>query len=281
MNIKIAQCCGMCSGVRRALKITEEALAECNGKTLYVYHEIVHNTMVINELKNRNVVFVHSIDDIPDGSLTVFSAHGVSRSIEEQAAAKKLRVFDATCLLVRKNHNAAEEAHSRNKRIVFIGKKSHPECIGTVGRVPAGYAYVVENENDIKSLPDCGGEIISIAQTTLAESDVGKIKCLLSAKYPQIKHLDGICFATSTRQNAIRELAKECGLILVAGSPASSNSCRLVQIARECGCPAELVDNEDDLKEIDFSGISTVGISAGASTPQKQIDWLLAAVRLK
>ena len=275
MNIKIADCCGMCSGVKRALQIIETALAECGGETLYVYHEIVHNTMVINDFKKRGVAFVHSVDEIPDGAITVFSAHGVSREIEEQAAAKNLRVFDATCLLVRKNHLSVEEAFAGNKHIVFIGRKSHPECIGTIGRVEKEYCYVVENDRDVLSLPDCDGEIISVSQTTLAVSDVEKIKSALERKYPQIKHLDGICFSTSARQNAVKKLAEECDFIIVAGSPASSNSCRLVQIAEESGCRAQLVDSEEDLKNIDFSAIATLGISAGASTPQKQIDELL------
>lgn len=275
MEIKIADCCGMCSGVKRALQITDAALAECGGETLYVYHEIVHNNMIINELKDKNVVFVHDMNDIPDGAITVFSAHGVSRQIESDAVAKNLRIFDATCLLVRKNHRAVEEAFAQNKRIVFIGKKSHPECIGTVGRVADGYCYVVENERDIALLPDCSTEIISIAQTTLAESDVENLKELLTLKYPQINHLEGICYATSSRQNAVKKLAKECDFIIVAGSPASSNSCRLVQIAKESGCDAQLVDSEDDLKNIDFSAIKILGVSAGASTPQKQIDELL------
>lgn len=275
MKIKIADCCGMCSGVKRALQITNEAMKACCGETLYVYNDIVHNNMVINELKQQGVVFVHSVDDIPDGAITVFSAHGVSRSVEEQAKGKNLRVFDATCLLVRKNHRSAEEAAAQNKKIVFIGKRFHPECVGMVGRVDKKYCYVVENEKDVLALPDYDSEIISIAQTTLAESDVKKVQMLLSRKYPQIKHLDGICFATSARQNAVRNLAQECDLILVAGSPSSSNSCRLVQIAKECGCDAQLVDNQDDLAKINFENISTVGISAGASTPQKQIDELL------
>lgn len=278
MDIKIAEHLGICGGVRRALDIVEKALAVCCNEKLYVYHEIVHNNFVINTLKQRNVVFVNSVDEIPDGAVAVFSAHGVRRDVELQTERKKLRIFDATCLLVKKNHAAVEDAFARNKQIIFIGNRNHPECIGTVGRVPDGYCFVVENEEDIKMLPDCKADIISVCQTTLALHEVEKIQKALSRKYPQIKHSDGICFATSERQNAVRKLAEQCDFILIAGSPASANSCRLVQIANECGCKAQLVDNIEDVKNIDFSGCRLVGISAGASTPQQQIDMLVDIV---
>lgn len=277
--MKIARHLGMCAGVKRALDIVECALKECHGTTLYIYNEIVHNSFVINSLKEKNIKFVHSADDIPDGAVAVFSAHGVPRSVELAAERKKLRVFDATCLLVKKNHNAVEKAFAENKRIIFIGKKSHPECIGTIGRVADGYCFVVENEEDIANLPQIDAEIISVAQTTLAISDAAKIKAALSRKFNKIKHLDGICFATDERQRAVMELAQECDIILAAGSPASSNSCRLVQIARECGREAHLIDSLDDIKDFDFSHYQCVGITAGASTPQSLVDELTDFIR--
>ena len=281
MDIKMARHLGMCAGVQRALDITERALQECNGTTLYVYNEIVHNNFIINKLKQKNVKFVHSVDEIPCGAVTVFSAHGVSRKVEEAAKAKQLRIFDATCLLVKKNHRAVEEASAQNKPVIFIGKKTHPECIGTVERVPDRYCFVVENQDDIAGLPDCNKEIISVTQTTLAISDAEKIKAALNLKYPCIRHSDGICFATDERQRAVMALAKECDIILVAGSAASSNSCRLVQIAEESGCRAYLVDSIEDAEKIDFSEVKCVGITAGASTPQSQIDGLIDFVSLK
>ena len=281
MNIKTARHLGMCAGVKRALDIVEHALQECKGETLYVYNEIVHNNLIINTLKQKNVVFVHSVDDIPDGAVTVFSAHGVASAVEAAAKAKNLRIFDATCLLVKKNHRAVEKAFIANKPVIFIGKKTHPECVGTIGRAADGYCFVVENKEDIINLPACNKDMISVAQTTLSISDTAEIQTLLSVKYSLIRHLDGICFATEERQRAVAELAKECDLILVAGSAASSNSCRLVQIAEENGCRAYLVDSIEDAEKIDFAEVKCVGITAGASTPQEQIDALIEFVSLK
>lgn len=281
MDIKTARQYGMCAGVKRALDIVDKALRDCGNSTLYIYNEIVHNNFVINDLKQKNIVFVHDIADIPDGAVTVFSAHGVPLGVEEAAKKKNLRVFDATCLLVKKNHCAVEEAFRQNKAVVFIGKKSHPECVGTVGRVPEGYCFVVENKEDIAKIPHVSNSMISVAQTTLAMSDVAGIKAALDDKFQNIKHLGGICFATEERQRAVADLAKECDVILVAGSSASSNSCRLVQIAKENGCDSYLVDSVEDAKKIDLSLYHRVGITAGASTPQSQIDELTEFISLK
>lgn len=281
MDIKTARQYGMCAGVKRALDIVDKALRDCGNSTLYIYNEIVHNNFVINDLKQKNIVFVHDIADIPDGAVTVFSAHGVPLGVEEAAKKKNLRVFDATCLLVKKNHCAVEEAFRQNKAVVFIGKKSHPECVGTVGRVPEGYCFVVENKEDIAKIPHVSNSMISVAQTTLAMSDVAGIKAALDDKFQNIKHLGGICFATEERQRAVADLAKECDVILVAGSSASSNSCRLVQIAKENGCDSYLVDSVEDAKKIDLSLYHRVGITAGASTPQSQIDELIMFISLK
>ena len=281
MDIKTARQYGMCAGVKRALDIVDKALHVCGNSTLYIYNEIVHNNFVINDLKQKNIVFVHDIAEIPDGAVTVFSAHGVPLGVEEAAKKKNLRVFDATCLLVKKNHCAVEEAFRQNKAVVFIGKKSHPECVGTVGRVPEGYCFVVENKEDIAKIPHVSNSMISVAQTTLAMSDVAGIKAALDDKFQNIKHLGGICFATEERQRAVADLAKECDVILVAGSSASSNSCRLVQIAKENGCDSYLVDSVEDAKKIDLSLYHRVGITAGASTPQSQIDELTVFISLK
>ncbi len=281
MKIKIARHYGLCGGVKRALNIVEEALKECNGEILYIFHEIVHNTFVINELKKKNIIFTDSLDSVPDGAKIVFSAHGVSRAVEDKSREKNLRIFDATCLLVKKNHAVVEQAFSENKRIIFIGSKSHPECIGTIGRVDDGYCLVVENEEDIASLPDIDQELISLSQTTLSIDDVKKIQAALSRKYPDIKHSDGVCFSTYERQMSIKKLASECDLILIAGSKASSNSCRLCQIAGECGVIAKLVDDVEDIKDFDFSPFACAGISAGASAPQEKIDEIINFVRMK
>ena len=281
MKIKIARHYGLCGGVKRALNIVEEALKECNGEILYIFHEIVHNTFVINELKKKNIIFTDSLDSVPDGAKIVFSAHGVSRAVEDKSREKNLRIFDATCLLVKKNHDIVAQAFAEKKRVVFIGIKSHPECIGTIGRVDDGYCLVVENEDDIKNMPDIDGEVVSLSQTTLAIDDTEKIRKSLSRKYPQIKHENGICSSTSLRQQSVRELAMECDLILVIGSKTSSNSCRLLQIAKNCGSEAKLVDSVEDIKDFDFSGVSCAGITAGASTPQEQIDEIINFVRMK
>ena len=278
MKTKKAVCYGMCSGVKRALTIVDEALKECQGQILYIYHEIVHNTFVINALKKKNVIFANSVEEIPCGARVVFSAHGVSAEVEKKCREKNISVYDATCLLVKKNHRAAENACSEGKHIVFIGRKSHPECTGIVGRVPDGYCFVVENEDDIKNVPDWDGGVVSIAQTTLSVAEVKKIQHALKSKYPQIENYGGICFATTERQNAIKELSQSCDLILIAGSEASSNSKNLLKTAQDCGVKAYLVDNVDDIKNIDFKECQCVGISAGASTPQEQIDILTEAV---
>lgn len=281
MAVKIARCCGMCNGVKRALDIVEDALKQCEDETLYVYNEIVHNSFVINELKKKNIVFVHNVDEIPDGASVVFSAHGVSADIENRCKKKALRIFDATCLLVKKNHHLAECADQEGKGIIFIGKKSHPECIGTVGRVRKRedlYCHVVEKESDIELLPEFDSMLVSIAQTTLSVADVEKICASLSKKFMHIQHFGGICFATSERQAAVRELASECDLILVAGSKTSSNSCRLQQIAIECGCDALLIDDIAVMDDIDLDKYCNIGITAGASTPDIKIKELIERV---
>lgn len=281
MDIKTARCSGMCNGVKRALRILEDALLELDGEKLYVYNDIVHNTFVINELKQKNVAIVKNVDDIPDGAAVVFSAHGVSRSVEDECRRRKLRIFDASCLLVKKNHRIVEDAAHDGKTVVFIGSGEHPECIGTVGRIGAGKCFIVNSTDEVEKLPESDERIVVVAQTTLSADDVTEIRKCLEDKYLNCEYAGGICYATSDRQNAVKELAKECDLILVAGSEKSSNSRKLVQIAGEKGCMAVLVDSIEELKDFDFGPFHKVGITAGASTPDIQIRRLIDFIRTK
>ncbi|MDD5698995.1 MAG: 4-hydroxy-3-methylbut-2-enyl diphosphate reductase [Victivallaceae bacterium] len=270
-NIFLAVPRGFCAGVTRALECVERVLADY-PPPVYIYHDIVHNTFVINKLKRRGAVCVDSLDAVPDGGVIVFSAHGVAPEVEREAAAKRLEIVDAGCPLVKKIHTKVRNYLKQNKLIILIGHRDHPEIIGTLGQ-SEGRALVVESVADIKRLPALlpGQQAVYLTQTTLSYEDIAPIIAALRQKYPGLEGSGDICYATTDRQQAVRELAKQCELIIVIGSKKSSNSNRLCETARHCGVKAVLIDSPDGLTSEDLPQNGNVGLTAGASAPEELI----------
>lgn len=259
---------GFCAGVTRALQSVDQVLAEY-PPPIYIYHDIVHNTFVIDGLKKRGVIFVDSLDDVPDGQVVVFSAHGVSPEVESEAQDKNLKVIDATCPLVKKIHTKVKNYLKQEKLIILIGHKEHPEIVGTLGQ-SQGRALVVESVDDIKRLPDLmpGQRAAYLTQTTLSYEDIAPLIEALHEKYPELEGNGDICYATTHRQQAVRELAEKCELIIVIGSRKSSNSNRLCDTARNCGVKTILIDSPEDIKLEDLPESGNIGLTAGASAPE-------------
>ncbi len=266
---------GVCAGVKNALSIVDKELTK-NNNNIYVFHEIVHNSFVIKNLEKQGVIFTEDFSTVPDRATLIFSAHGVSKDIEKIAESKNLKVIDGTCPLVKKNHKIIEDAELRGDYVLFIGDRNHAEVIGSVGRMAdKSKIFLISTNDDIENLPELTGNMIVLSQTTLSASDVKEKTDLIKQKFPQVVNCGGICHATDSRQNAIKKLAQECDLILVAGSPKSANSRQLATIASSFGVPTYLIETPQDLKTIDFSQTKKIGISAGASTPQEQIDLII------
>ncbi|MBU8902302.1 MAG: 4-hydroxy-3-methylbut-2-enyl diphosphate reductase [Victivallales bacterium] len=259
---------GFCAGVTRALQSVEQVLAEY-PPPVYIYHDIVHNTFVIDGLKKRGVIFVDSLDAVPDGQVIIFSAHGVSPTVESDARAKNLKIIDATCPLVKKIHDKVKNYLKQEKLIILIGHKNHPEIVGTLGQ-SKGRALVVESLDDVKKLPDLmpGQSAAYLTQTTLSHNDISPIIESLNEKYPELEGNGDICYATTHRQEAVMELAKKCKLIIVIGSKKSSNSNRLCETAEHCGVKAILIDSPEDIDIKELPKRGTIGLTAGASAPE-------------
>jgi 4-hydroxy-3-methylbut-2-enyl diphosphate reductase len=259
---------GFCAGVRRALDTVDKALT-VSGGPVYVFHEIVHNDYIVKNLRDRGVIFVESIEAPPPGSTLIFSAHGVSRQLEATAAARGVKVIDATCPLVRRIHRKAGRFRAEERMIILIGHKGHPEIIGTLGQIENG-AFVVETIADAAALPEPekGSQAAYLTQTTLSIDETRGIVEALERRFPGIKGGGDICYATQNRQNAIKALCPECDLMLIIGSKNSSNSNRLRELAERCGCRAALIDGAADLNTFDLAGVGNIGISAGASAPE-------------
>ncbi len=269
LKIVLAQPRGFCAGVKRAIKIVETAIQRY-GAPVWVLHEIVHNTHVIKNLSSAGAKFVEDINEIPSGALTIFSAHGVATAIEEKAAEKDLKVIDATCPLVKKVHHQAKRYNKLGHDIIIIGHHGHPEVEGTLGRVD-GNVTVVSTIDDIRRLQVNDPEKVAyVTQTTLSTDDTRELISELKKRFPNIKgpNLRDICYATQSRQDAVRRLADEVEMILVVGSQNSSNSNRLKETGLSRGLPAYLVDNADHVDLNWFHGKSVVGITAGASAPE-------------
>jgi 4-hydroxy-3-methylbut-2-en-1-yl diphosphate reductase len=267
-----------CAGVDRAVEIVERALARF-GAPVYVRRQIVHNRHVVEELERRGAVFVDELDDVPDGATVVFSAHGVSPAVRARADGRGLKVIDATCPLVAKVHAEARRFARQGYRLVLIGHAGHDETEGTLGEVP-GIA-LVEDEDDVAAITvDDPDRVAYLTQTTLALDEVSGVVAALRARFPALagQAAEDVCYATQNRQDAVRALARDCDAVLVAGSANSSNSNRLVEVAERAGCRARLVDDESDLDLAWLAGAGTVGISAGASTPNAVVDRLVAAL---
>ena len=270
LTILIAAPRGFCAGVDRAIEIVERAL-EKYGKPVYVRHEIVHNRFVVDSLKEKGAIFVEELDEVPDDAPVVFSAHGVPKSVPAEAERRKLMYVDATCPLVSKVHRQAERQLEKDRHIIFIGHEGHPEVIGTMGQVPEGRMTLVETVEDVATLPFTEDEELSfLTQTTLSVDDTHHIIEALEARYPQIvgPKAEDICYATSNRQAAVKELAPGSDLVLVIGAPNSSNSLRLVEVAERCGTTAKLIQRASEIQPEWLEGVGTVGLTAGASAPE-------------
>jgi 4-hydroxy-3-methylbut-2-enyl diphosphate reductase len=280
MQVVLAQPRGFCAGVERAIEIVERALLKY-GPPIYVRHEIVHNRHVVEGLRSRGAVFVDELDEIPPGGMTVFSAHGVARHVEEVAAARGLPVIDATCPLVAKVHNEGRRYAAQGREIVLVGHAGHAEVEGTIGQIP-GPVHLVQTVADVADLqvgtPD---SLAYITQTTLSVDDTRGIIAALTARFPGIIGPDvrDICYATQNRQQSVRDLAAKVDIILVVGSKNSSNSNRLREIGEELGKPSYLIDDAGSLQPAWFAGVSVVGLTAGASAPEMLVQGVLDGIR--
>ena len=276
---------GFCAGVDRAIKIVEMALQKW-GAPVYVRHEIVHNRYVVDSLKAKGAIFVDELDEVPDDAPVVFSAHGVPKTVPAEAERRKMLYVDATCPLVSKVHRQAERQIEKGQHILFIGHAGHPEVIGTMGQVPEGRITLVETVEDVAKLDFSPDDALSyLSQTTLSVDDTREIIRALEERFPQIvaPKAEDICYATSNRQAAVKQIAASCDLVLVIGAPNSSNSLRLVEVADRMGTEARLIQRADEIDPSWLEGVGTVGLTAGASAPEKLVrevvdrlsDWRL------
>jgi 4-hydroxy-3-methylbut-2-enyl diphosphate reductase len=280
MQIKLANPRGFCAGVDRAIDIVHRAL-DIFGPPIYVRHEVVHNKFVVDSLRQRGVIFVDRLREIPDGKIVVFSAHGVSKAVQEKAQS----VFDATCPLVSKVHMEVAQFSRAGTECVLIGHVGHPEVEGTMGQYDisnGGRIYVVENERDVANLQvENPHELSYVTQTTLSVDDTAKVIHALKVRFPAISgpRTDDICYATQNRQDAVKQLALECDLVLVVGSPNSSNSNRLRELAERCGSEAYLIDSAEYIDSEWLRNKKNIGVTAGASAPETLVQAVLAELK--
>ena len=285
MEVLLANPRGFCAGVDRAIEIVKRAI-ETLGAPIYVRHEVVHNRFVVDDLKQRGAIFVEELDEVPDGATVIFSAHGVSQAVRREAEQRGLKVFDATCPLVTKVHLEVARHCRAGRDVVLIGHAGHPEVEGTMGQwsreAGQGRIYLVEEIEDVATLDIAQPENLAYTtQTTLSVDDTRGIIEALRARYPAMQgpKNDDICYATQNRQDAVRDLARECDLVLVVGSPNSSNSNRLRELAQKQGVPAYLIDGAGDIDPHWLVGRSRVGVTAGASAPESLVRDVIAALR--
>ncbi|MFJ3263608.1 4-hydroxy-3-methylbut-2-enyl diphosphate reductase [Pseudomonas sp. NPDC086581] len=284
MQIKLANPRGFCAGVDRAIEIVNRAL-DVFGPPIYVRHEVVHNKFVVENLRNRGAVFVEELDQVPDDTIVIFSAHGVSQAVRKEAENRGLKVFDATCPLVTKVHLEVVRYSRDGHECILIGHEGHPEVEGTMGQYDAsngGTIYLVEDEADVAALEVRNPEALHfVTQTTLSMDDTSKVIDALRAKFPHIQgpRKNDICYATQNRQDAVKELADQCDLVLVVGSPNSSNSNRLRELAERMGTPGYLIDGAEDMQKEWFDGVQRIGITAGASAPEVLVRGVIQQLR--
>jgi 4-hydroxy-3-methylbut-2-enyl diphosphate reductase len=284
LKIYLASPRGFCAGVKRAIEIVEKAINKY-GTPVYVRHEIVHNKQVVDELKEKGAIFVDELSDIKDSSRPViFSAHGVPKSVPDEARLKNLSYIDATCPLVSKVHRESEQLHKKGYEIFLIGHKNHPEVIGTMGQLPIGSIKLVETKSDVENLKVSNFKkpLAYITQTTLSVDDTAEIINALKNKFPEIKGpiKEDICYATTNRQSAVKEIASKCDLFFVVGSRNSSNSVRLVEVAKKAGCKnSQLMHSEKEIPFQEIKNSDTIGISSGASAPEKLVQALLNNIK--
>jgi len=280
MRVVLAQPRGFCAGVERAIEIVERAI-EKFGPPVYVRHEIVHNRHVVESLRAKGAIFVEELDEIPEGKIAIFSAHGVSRAVEGAARERGLMVVDATCPLVSKVHTEGRRYASQGREVILIGHAGHPEVEGTMGQVPGG-VHLISTPEDVATLNVANPQQLAfVTQTTLSVDDTKDVIDALRARYPAIVGPDtkDICYATQNRQKAVRELAQEVDLILVIGAPNSSNSNRLKEIAEELGVPSYLIEDADQLKPEWLTDAKAIGVTAGASAPDTLVQNVVERLR--
>jgi 4-hydroxy-3-methylbut-2-enyl diphosphate reductase len=279
-EILLAQPRGFCAGVDRAIEIVERALAQF-GAPIYVRHEIVHNAYVVEDLRRKGAIFIEALEDVPAGNTLVFSAHGVPRSVVQEAAQRGLKVFDATCPLVTKVHMEVAKMRREGREIIMIGHAGHPEVEGTMGQADEGM-YLVETVDDVHTLQVRRPEMLAyVSQTTLSVDDTADVIAALKARFPQIAEpkKGDICYATTNRQEAVKFMAPQVDLVIVVGSPNSSNSNRLREVAEKMGTLAYMVDNAAQIDPAWLQGTRRIGVTAGASAPQVLVDAVIAQLK--
>ena len=272
---------GFCAGVDRAISIVEHALEEY-GAPIYVRHEVVHNKFVVDDLRNKGAIFIEELSDVPEGSTLIYSAHGVSLAVQEEAIRRGFRIFDATCPLVTKVHKQVQRLNEDGYQIIMIGHKGHPEVEGTMGQVREGGMLLVEVVEDVANLVvDDVEKLAHVSQTTLSVDETFDIIEALKARFPHIKspNKEDICYATTNRQEAVKKLAADCDIVIVVGSPNSSNSNRLREVAALLGVDAYMVDSASFLQEEWFAGKNHVGVTAGASAPELLVQEVIAQIQ--
>lgn len=284
MQIKMANPRGFCAGVDRAIAIVNRAL-EVFGAPIYVRHEVVHNKFVVDDLRNRGAVFVDELDEVPDDAIVIFSAHGVSKAVQNEASGRGLKVFDATCPLVTKVHMEVTSYAREGRECVLIGHAGHPEVEGTMGQYEksaGGDIYLVETVADVPKLPVKNPDRLAyVTQTTLSVDDTAAIIDALRLHFPRIQgpRKDDICYATQNRQDAVKTLALETDVVFVVGSPNSSNSNRLRELAERCGARAYLVDDPEQLQKGWLDGVKVIGLTAGASAPEELVSRVVSRLQ--
>lgn len=279
-EIVLANPRGFCAGVDRAIDIVEKSLDKFK-EPVYVRHQVVHNKKVVEDLEKKGVKFVKEVSEIPDNAVAIFSAHGVSQKVEDEAKKRNFMYFDATCPLVTKVHLEVQKHAQKGRDIILIGHKGHPEVIGTLGRHPSNSntkIYLVENNDDIKKLEISSSEIAYVTQTTLSVDETRELINSLKEKFPGIigPSADDICYATQNRQDAVKQLSLECQIVLVIGSRTSSNSNRLKELAEKCGTKSFLIDDKTDIDLNSLKDATSVGITAGASAPEEIVQEVIS-----
>lgn len=284
MQILLANPRGFCAGVDRAIEIVQRAI-ELFGAPIYVRHEVVHNRYVVDQLRNMGAVFVEELNDVPDDAHVIFSAHGVSRAVQQEAKRRGLKVFDATCPLVTKVHMEVTRYAREAREVILIGHQGHPEVEGTMGQFDVsfgGHIYLVETPDDVAALPIRDPvRLAFVTQTTLSVDDTERVVTALKQRFPELTspRKEDICYATQNRQDAVKRLVQRCDIILVVGSPTSSNSNRLREIAEKAGIPGYLIDGPEDLQREWFDGKQFIGLTAGASAPEVLVQRVVERIR--
>ncbi|BCN40284.1 4-hydroxy-3-methylbut-2-enyl diphosphate reductase 2 [Alicycliphilus denitrificans] len=279
-EIVLAEPRGFCAGVDRAIEIVERALQKF-GRPIYVRHEIVHNTYVVNDLKAKGAIFIEDLAEVPPGATLIFSAHGVSRAVQDEAKARGFTIFDATCPLVTKVHVEVAKLAREGYEFIMIGHKGHPEVEGTMGQLDSGI-HLVEDVADVARVQPAQTERLAVVtQTTLSVDDAAEITAAVRARFPNVREpkQQDICYATQNRQDAVKLLSPQVDLVIVVGSPTSSNSNRLRELAERMGTPAYMVDSAEELRHEWFDGIARVGLTAGASAPEVLVQAVIARIK--